>query len=89
LAFSFHDRIKHLPGSTQSREMVARTALEYLDSLAQESAVVPELLLELAQAYLKVGDVQGDPWAPNLGHGAAAMQSYCKALSSRVWTKLV
>jgi serine/threonine protein kinase/tetratricopeptide (TPR) repeat protein len=78
--FDFHDGIKHLPGSTQSREMVARTALEYLDSLAQESAGDPELRLELAQAYLKVGDVQGDPWAPNLGHSAAAMRSYRKAL---------
>jgi len=78
--FDFHDGIKNLPGSTQSREMVARTALEYLDSLAQESEGDPELLLELAQAYLKVGDVQGDPWAPNLGHSAAATESYRKAL---------
>ncbi|MCI0389834.1 MAG: protein kinase [Acidobacteria bacterium] len=78
--FDFHDGIKNLPGSTQIRERMSKTAVEYLDSLAQESEGDPELLLELAQAYLKVGDVQGDPWAPNLGHSAEAMQSYRKAL---------
>jgi serine/threonine protein kinase len=35
--FDFHDKIQSLPGSTEAREMVARTALEYLDSLAQEA----------------------------------------------------
>src|SRR5262245_26958882 len=78
--FDFHDEIKNLPGSTQLREKMTRTALEYLDSLAQESAGDPGLVLELAQAYQKVGDVQGDPWAPNLGHSAEAMESYRKAL---------
>jgi eukaryotic-like serine/threonine-protein kinase len=79
--FDFHDRIQNVPGTIEARELMAKTALDYLDSLAQESEGDAELRLELAQAYLKVGDVQGDPWAPNLGHSAAAMQSYRKALN--------
>ncbi len=78
--FDFHDEIKNLPGSTRAREMVAKTAQEYLDSLAQEAVGDPALQLELAQAYLKVGDVQGDPWAPNLGHSDSAQTSYRKGL---------
>jgi hypothetical protein len=79
--FDFHDKIRNLPGSTEAREMVVRTALEYLDSLAQEAAGDAALETELAIAYQKVGDAQGDPWTPNLGHTVAAMASYRKSLN--------
>jgi eukaryotic-like serine/threonine-protein kinase len=79
--FDFHDKIRTLPGSIEAREMVVRTALEYLDSLAQEATGDVALEAELAVAYQKVGDAQGDPWTPNLGHTAAAMTSYRKSLS--------
>lgn len=78
--FDFHDKIQSVPGTTEARGLVAKTALEYLDSLAQEAAGDAQLEWELAVAYLKVGDVQGDPWAPNLGQSREAMQSYQKGL---------
>jgi eukaryotic-like serine/threonine-protein kinase len=78
--FDFHDKIRNTPGTTEARAMVAKTALEYLDSLAQEAAGDSQLEWELAVAYQKVGDVQGDPWAANLGHPQEAMQSYQKGL---------
>ncbi|MGH9755954.1 MAG: protein kinase domain-containing protein, partial [Blastocatellia bacterium] len=79
--FDFHDKIQNLPGSTEAREMVVKTALEYLDSLAQEAEGDTSLQLELATAYDKVGDVQGNPALPNLGHSAAALDSYRKGLA--------
>ncbi|MGH9755217.1 MAG: protein kinase domain-containing protein [Blastocatellia bacterium] len=79
--FDFHDKIQNLPGSTEAREMVVKTALEYLDSLAQEAEGDTSLLLELAAAYDKVGDVQGNPSSANLGHSAAALDSYRKGLA--------
>ncbi len=79
--FDFHDKIQLVPGTTEARAMVAKTALNYLDSLAQEAAGDPQLEWELAVAYQKVGDVQGDPWAPNLGYSQEAMQSYQKSLA--------
>jgi serine/threonine protein kinase len=78
--FDFHDKIQDVPGTTEARAMVAKTALEYLDSLGQEAAGDPKLEWELAVAYQKVGDVQGDPWAPNLGFSQEAMRSYQKSL---------
>ena len=78
--FDFHEKIQNLPGSTEARELVVKTALEYLDSLAQESEGDQMLQRELAQAYQKVGDVQGSPYQPNLGQSSAALQSYNKAL---------
>lgn len=79
--FDFHDKIQTVPGTTEARAMVAKTALNYLDSLAQEASGDPQLEYELAVAYQKVGDVQGDPWAPNLGLSQDAMQSYQKSLT--------
>ncbi len=78
--FEFHDKIQNLAGSTEAREMVVKSALEYLDSLAAEAEGDPALQSELAMAYEKVGDVQGSPNQANLGQVKAAMESYAKAL---------
>ena len=79
LLFEFHDAIKDLPGATPARELVVRRALEYLDSLSQEAASDSSLQLELAGAYQRIGDVQGNHNFSNLGDTAGAMASYRKA----------
>jgi eukaryotic-like serine/threonine-protein kinase len=66
-------------GPTQARAMLVRQALEYLDSLAKEAGNDSGLQLELAIGYLKVGDVQGKPYRPNLGDSVDALVSYRKA----------
>lgn len=81
--FEFHDAIRDLPGSTAARGLVVKRALEYLDSLAKESTDDPSLLRELATAYQKVGDVQGNPYDSNLGDTAGAIESYRKSLAIR------
>jgi non-specific serine/threonine protein kinase/serine/threonine-protein kinase len=58
--FEIHDAIVALPGSTRARALVVKKALEYLDVLAGEAETDRELQGELASAYLKVGDVQGE-----------------------------
>jgi tetratricopeptide (TPR) repeat protein len=58
--------------------------LHYLDTLSQESAGSPDLERELATAYERVGDVQGNPFFANLGDTAGAIQSYRKALRIRL-----
>ncbi len=77
--FDFHDQIRDLPGSTAAREMVVATALEYLDSLAKDAGNDPDLQWELAKAYERVGEVQGDPGVPSLGKTKAAHESYKKS----------
>ncbi len=79
--FEIHDGIEKLPGSTSVRELLVKRALEYLDSLAEESSTDPSLQRELAKAYLKVGDVQGYPYDANLGDISGARTSYEKALA--------
>jgi non-specific serine/threonine protein kinase/serine/threonine-protein kinase len=77
--FDFHDAIATLPGSTPARLLVVSKALEYLDSLATEAGDDRELQKELAAAYDRVGDVQGNPGAANLGDIDGAIKSYRKA----------
>ncbi len=77
--FDFYDQIRNLPGSTAAREMVVATALEYLDSLSKDAQNDPDLQWELAKAYERVGEVQGDPGGPSLGQTKAAHESYKKS----------
>jgi len=78
--FGLNDRLRDLPGATAVRAEVVKTALVYLDSLVDDSKNNPELRLELARAYEKIGDVQGSPFVPNLGKPAEALASYRKGL---------
>ena len=81
VVFEIHDAIAPLPGSTPARELLVRRALVYLDNLAADAEDNVPLRVELAGAYLKIGDVQGLPYTPNLGDTAGALQSYRKALA--------
>jgi len=79
--FEFHDAIKDLPGATPARKLVVRKALQYLDGLAKEADGDPSLQAELAEAYLRVGDVQGNPYTANIGDRPGALESYRRALA--------
>jgi tetratricopeptide (TPR) repeat protein len=81
VVFELHDAIAPLPGSTPARELLVRRALVYLDRLAAEAEDNTPLRVELAGAYLKIGDVQGLPYQANLGDTAGATASYRKALA--------
>lgn len=77
--FEFSPKIENLPGSTPARELLVKRALEYLDNLAGEAGDDVELQRELAAAYEKVGDVQGNPYGGNLGDTKGALESYEKS----------
>lgn len=83
LLFDVHAAIQPLPGSTAAREMIVRTALEYLDALAADAVGDTSLQRDLAMAYEKVADVQGGFRSANLGNRAGAIESYGKALAIR------
>lgn len=76
LLFELHDAIRDLPGSTAARELVIRRGIQYLDRIAAEAEADERLRLELAEAYQKVGDVQGYPFQANLGDTRGARRSY-------------
>jgi len=83
LIFDVHDSIQDLPGATAARKLIVDKGLHYLDSLEQESQGDASLRLELAAAYKRIGDVQGNEFFANLGDTSNALKSYQKALAIR------
>ena len=81
--FDINDRIETLPGSLDARRSLVQTGLTYLDSLADEADDNPALLAELAQAYSRIGDLQGNPRRSNLGEVDAALKSYARSTAIR------
>lgn len=78
-----YDAIAAVPGSTAARQLLVTEALAYLDRLAALSTNDLDLKAELAEAYQKIGDVQGNHLDANLGDVQAARASYAKGLALR------
>ncbi|HRH41168.1 MAG TPA: protein kinase [Pyrinomonadaceae bacterium] len=60
LIFKYNEAISNLPGATSTRAMFVQEATQFLDSLASEQTNDDKLQIELANAYLKVGDLQSE-----------------------------
>jgi tetratricopeptide (TPR) repeat protein len=76
----FDKRVASLPQSTELRQWLTSTVVQYLDNLSKEAGGDAQLQLELARGYLRIGNLQGAPSAPNLGQSIPALESYRKAL---------
>ena len=83
LLFDLNDRIETLPGSTDARRRLVETGLQYLDAIARDSNLDPELQAELADGYLRIGDILGNPRRANLGDPEAAIENYEQSLELR------
>ena len=77
--FEVHEEIAGLAGSLKAREMLIKTSLQYLDSLANEAGDDPALRAELAVAYSKVANVQGSTGGPNLGMLSDSLANFEKS----------
>jgi serine/threonine protein kinase/tetratricopeptide (TPR) repeat protein len=53
--------LERVPGSAAAREKMATVAVEYLKKLSAEAGNDPDLQLELAFGYTRVGDIRGRP----------------------------
>jgi serine/threonine protein kinase/tetratricopeptide (TPR) repeat protein len=77
--FDLHDAIRELPGATPARQLLVSKGSEYLDKLAADAGSRPDLQRERAAGYIKLGDVLGRPFNPNLGDTEGALANYRKA----------
>jgi non-specific serine/threonine protein kinase/serine/threonine-protein kinase len=82
LVFDVHDAIADLPGSTPARKLLVERAATFLDGLAADAGDDITLLDDIADAYLRLGDAQGNTQRSNLGDFAGARRSYAKALAT-------
>jgi tetratricopeptide (TPR) repeat protein len=79
MIFDLNDALVKLPGSTTARSLLIKQALTYLQRLGGENDASIPLRRELAEAWLRVGDVQGEPGSSNLGDSRGALASYTQA----------
>ncbi|MBP6772991.1 MAG: serine/threonine protein kinase [Gemmatimonadaceae bacterium] len=79
--FDVHDAIRNLPGSTPARALLIQRGLASLDGLAREAQGDATLQRDLALAYQRIGEVQGNSYGANLGDSKGALASYRHALS--------
>lgn len=81
--FDFDAQIRDITGTTPAREMLVKTALEYLDSLSQDARGDAVLEDEISTAYIRVGDVLGGAGIANLGKRNESTNAYAKAIEIR------
>lgn len=74
------EAIKELPGSTGAQKLLVTRVLEHLDRTAQNVHGNRQTQLDLVNAYLQLGEIQGDPYVQNLGDPHAALISMGKAI---------
>lgn len=79
--FDLHDEIQNLPGSTKARKLLVEKALEYLNKLEADAGNDANLQHEIAMAYLKIADVQGQVFEQSLLQTDEAEKNYRKALA--------
>ncbi|MCU1232876.1 MAG: ppkA [Candidatus Solibacter sp.] len=79
--FELEAAIRKLPGSTPVRALLAKRAVELLDGLAKDVGDDISLKLELANAYRRLGAIQGNVLVANLGDRDAALASDRKAVA--------
>lgn len=77
--FEISDEIADLRGAAHAREQVLREGVAYLDRLRTKVGDDPRLLLELAQAYERVGELQGGQVAEKADTRDVAAEWYARA----------
>jgi eukaryotic-like serine/threonine-protein kinase len=75
-----YDAVAYLPGGTKARKLLVENSVKYLRGLERDAQDSPQLQRDLANAYDRLGDVQGDYIGANVGDTQGAIESYRRAL---------
>jgi eukaryotic-like serine/threonine-protein kinase len=74
------EALKEIPGSTGVQKLLVDRVLEHLDRMAQDAHGDRQTQLDLADAYTRLGDIQGNGYDQNLGDKSGALTSIGKAI---------
>lgn len=75
------EAVKQLPGATPVRKLLVQRVLEHLDHMAKDAAGDRLTQLDLVDAYMRLGNLQGNLYDQNLGDAEGALVSLGKALT--------
>lgn len=73
--------IMQIPGSTSAQKLLVTSVLNYLDRMAKDAHGDRQTQLDLAEAYTRLGNLQGNPYVQNLGDTAGALDSINRAIA--------
>ncbi len=74
--FEVHTAIEPLHGSLPARQLIIRTATDFLERLAREEKDDASLQLQLAQSWMRIGEIQSSRGTASVGNTGAALKSY-------------
>ena len=77
-----YDAVAFLPGGTKARKLLVENSIKYLAGLEREAQDSPQLQRDLAVAYDRLADVQGDYIGANIGDTQGALESHRHALAA-------
>jgi hypothetical protein len=81
LLFELYDAVQALPGSTETQRALAADSIAYLDRLRGETGDA-EVAMDVVEAYIRLGNLQGNPYNDNLSEPETALATLRKALDS-------
>jgi eukaryotic-like serine/threonine-protein kinase len=68
--------LERLPGAMPARKELVHSTVDLLQDLSREAGNDSRVRIALARAYLKLGDLQGDQDAANIGDVPGSLKSY-------------
>ncbi len=68
--------MERLPGAIPARKEMLSAMLIFLENLSKQPGTDDRLKFALAKAYVRLGDLQGDPDSANIGDTAGALKSF-------------
>ncbi len=75
------EAIQKLPGSTAAQKLLVSVIVEHLDRAARDASGDPLLELDLANSFVRLANLRGNPYDQNIGDVPGALASLDKALS--------
>lgn len=73
------EAIKRLPGSTGAQQVLVGRVLEHLDRMSKKRQSDPVTQISLVNAYVRLANLQGNPYEQNLGDTPGALKNLDKA----------
>ena len=75
------EAIQQLPGSTGAQQVLVARVLEHLDRMSHHSRINPVTQISLVNAFVRLANLQANPYEQNLGDKAGALSSLSKAMA--------
>jgi tetratricopeptide (TPR) repeat protein len=75
------EAIQQIPGSTGAQKVLVTSVLRHLDRMAQDAHGDRQTQLDLASAYTRLANLQGNDYDQNLGDVPGALASIDKAIA--------